>query len=306
MPRLCRCAPILALMVPVALSAQSPGLAPRVLEVPASTRAMALGNAYMMNAGHADAIFYHPALLVDAGGFGLDVQTWSGEATAAAASGAVEWLGGGVGIGLQTLQYGAPATGLEVLPGGQDALFQVQPAPTSERVAVLGYARRVLGVQVGVAGKVVEERVSGARDAIGLLDLGVASDVGPFTAALTVQNLGKSLELGEEGSPDAPERVTLGIGAYGKPVGIFDLGLTGAVTYVDGETIPAAGVEIGYWPVAGRTFVGRVGVQRIPEGEGSPFTAGFAFWGDDLVLEWAYQSFGALEESTHRFGIRFR
>ena len=52
------------------VDAQNTGTLPRVLQLPASTHAMALGNAYMMNAGHADAIFYHPALLVGASGFG--------------------------------------------------------------------------------------------------------------------------------------------------------------------------------------------------------------------------------------------
>ena len=50
----------------------------------------------------------------------------------------------------------------------------------------------------------------------------------------------------------------------------------------------------------------RAGVHRVPEGVGSPFTFGFAYWGDSLVLEWAYQRFGDLGEATHRFGVRWR
>ena len=57
----------------------------------------------------------------------------------------------------------------------------------------------------------------------------------------------------------------------------------------------------------GRTFVGRVGVRRVPEGEASPVSLGFAFWGDDLVLEWAWQPFGdPVDAGTHRFGIGWR
>jgi hypothetical protein len=65
------------------------------------------------------------------------------------------------------------------------------------------------------------------------------------------------------------------------------------------------GLQVGYWPINGRTFVGRVGVQRVPEGAGSPLTLGVAYWGDDLALEWAYRSFGDVG-GTHRFTVRWR
>ncbi len=84
----------LLLFVPASLSAQTGGVLPKVTQLPASTRAMALGDSYMMNAGHADAIFYHPALLTGARGFGADVQRWGGESSSAAVSGAMQWYGG--------------------------------------------------------------------------------------------------------------------------------------------------------------------------------------------------------------------
>ena len=85
-----------ALAAPTSVTAQMSGSLPRVLELPASTRAMALGDAYMMNAQHADALFYHPALLTEASGFGLELQRWGTNSTATAASAAMQWLGGGV------------------------------------------------------------------------------------------------------------------------------------------------------------------------------------------------------------------
>jgi hypothetical protein len=293
-------------LLPGTLSAQSPGRVPRVLELPAGTRAMALGDAYMMNAGYSDVVFYHPGLIQGASGFGLDVQTWRGGATSATVSAATSWFGGSVAIGLQTLQYGAPATAVQVLPGGQDMLFQLGPAPTSERVASVGYGRRLFGLRMGVVGKLVEERISGERDATGAVDLGAATSVGPLTVGLSAQNLGPRMGF-ESGTVRLPRRVTLGVGAYGQPVGPFDLGLSGALTRRDdGELVAGAGLELGYWPVVGRTFVARVGAHRVPEGGGSPFTFGFAYWGDDLVLEWAYERFGDLGEATHRFGVRWQ
>jgi len=274
---------------------------PRLRTLPASTRAMALGGAYMMNAGHADVLFYHPALLVGASGFGLDVQRWGGEGSAASASAAVAWLGGSVGIGLQTLQAGVPG----LATPRQDDLFTLGPAPVSERIATVGYARRLFGLQVGVAGKLVDERLHSARSSTVLVDVGVAREVGPLTVGLTVQDLGN--DPFEDDGDQAPARLVLGAGAYGRQVGPLDMGFTASLTHSADETLAGAGVEVGYWPINGRTFVARAGVQKVPDGsEADPFTFGFAFWGDDLVLEWAYQGFGDLDEATHRFGVRWR
>lgn len=296
---------ILLALAPTAAAAQSAGRLPRVLEIPASTSAMALGGAYMMNSGQADALFYHPALLTNASGFGLEVQTWSGEATSATASAAMSWFGGGVAIGLQTLQYGESAGSASPLPGGQDALFDPNTPATSERVASLGYARSVFGLRVGVAGKLIEQRVDRTRDAVGAFDVGVATSLGPLELGLTAANLGSDMKV-SPGMAQLPTRITFGAGAYGRPVGPLDMGLAGQVTRRDdGETVAGLGLQLGYWPVIGRTFVGRVGVERVPEGEGSPLTLGFAYWGDDLVLEWAWRDFGAAG-GTHRFGIRWR
>lgn len=307
-----------ALATAVALALAAPALvprpaaaqdaaAPRILRLPASTRAMALGDAYMMNAEASDALFYHPALVEGAGGFGLDVQTWSGEATAASASAATGWFGGSVAVGLQTLQYGTAGADLTTLPRGHDLLFDAGQ-PVSERVASVGLARELLGLRVGLAGKLVEQRVADERDATGAVDLGVATELGPLVAALSAQNLGPGMTF-QAGDVDLPRRYTLGIGAYGRPLGPLDIGLTASLRYEEAweDLLPAAGLEVGYWPVRGRTFVGRVGVQAVPDGEGSPLTAGFAFWGDDLVLEWAWQPFGGdVDQGTHRFGVGWR
>lgn len=292
----------LTLAFPASATAQSGGVRPGVRSLPASTRAMALGGAYMMNSGHADALFYHPALLVDAGGFGIDLQTWGSGSTSAAASAAMAWYGGGIGVGLQTLQFGRPASGSSDL---EDGLFDDGDTAVTERVATVGYAHSILGIRLGFSGKLVQERIGATESSALLADLGAAHRIGPLTMGLTVQDIGDEPLDGKDGIDFG--RVVLGAGAYGRQVGIFDVGLTGAVSYTDDETLAGAGFEIGYWPISGRTFVARVGVQSIPAGsDGSPVTFGFAFWGDDLVLEWAYRRFGALDEGTHRFGVRWR
>ncbi len=288
------------------LYAQTAGALPRVLQLPASTRAMALGDAYMMNARHADALFYHPALLNSASGFGLDIQRWGTKSSSTTVSAAQQWWGGGIGVGLQTLQYGAPGTGADAAPGGQDHLFTLGATAVSERVATVGVARELFGIDVGFATKLVEQRVGTARDAGLLFDLGVATEVGPVTAGLTYRNAGEDLSPG--GLDIArPDGLTLGVGAYGQELGILDIGVTGALTYVGDETIPSGGLEVGYWPIRGRTFVARIGARRVPEGDAGLVSLGFAYWGDDITLEWAFQPVDVEGASgTHRFGVRWR
>jgi hypothetical protein len=257
----------------------------------------------MMNAGHADALLYHPGLVAEATGFGLDVQTWAGGASAATATAAMTWLGGAVAVGLQTLQYAvtSPDAG-----GEQDALFDPIGTPASERVATVGYARTVLGVRTGIAGKWIEERIGGAQASTGAVDVGIARTVRQITLGLSAQNLGPGLRSTSTPSP-LPRRFSLGAGMYGRQVGPLDAGITGAVVRRnDGEILVGGGIELGYWPITGRTFVGRLGVQNVPEGSASPFSFGLAFWGDDLVLEWAWRRFSGPAEGTHRFGVRWR
>ena len=302
-------AALLAVLAPTSAETQVRGGLPKVLTLPASTRAMALGNAYQPTARHADGLFYNPALLNGSTGFGLDVQQWSRASSSASAAAAGPWFGGGVAVGLQSLQLGLPSTSV---PDGQDHLFASGPVAVSERVATVGYARELFSVELGAAAKLAEVRLGGARSTVALMDLGAARGVGPVMVGLAVKDLGDrpfdaeddgEAESEKEEESDSP-RIVLGAGAYGKPVGIFDVGFSAAVSRGDDRTSFGGGVEVGYWPVTGRTFLVRVGAQSIANGsEASPLTFGFAFWGDDLRLEWAYQDFGASGSGTHRFGV---
>jgi len=293
--------------LPAAAAAQDEAL-PRLLRLPASTRAMALGDAFMTDAGSADAVFYHPGLVSGSAGFGLAVQSWSGVSTSAHAAAATDWFDGTVAVGLQTLQYDRAADAPLGAGLAQDPLFQQEARGASERVASVAYGREDSGLRWGVSGKVVEQRLEGEAETAWAMDLGLAREVGPLTVALSAQNLGTEMTFGDTAVP-LPRRYTLGAGAYGREVGPLDVGFSGSLRYEEQaeEWIPGAGLEVGYWPVRGRTFVGRVGVQRVPEGEASGVTFGAAFWGDDLTLEWAWMPFGgAVDDGTHRIGIGWR
>jgi len=293
-------AALLALLSPAAAYGQVEGALPKVLGLPASTRAMALGNAYQPTARHSDGLFYNPALLVGSTGFGLDVQQWSGTSSSSSVSSVVPWFGGGAGVGLQVLQFEVPTRSV---PDGQDHLFSSGAVSVSERVATLGYAHELFGFDLGVAGKLAEVRVGGARSRVVQADVGVARGVGPIVVGLAAQDLG-GRPFGAEGDDgdSAMPRVTLGAGAYGQPVGIFDFGFSAALGRSEARTTLGGGLELGYWPVTGRTFLARVGAASAPAGsDASPFTFGLAYWGDDLRIEWAYQAIGS--SGTQRLGV---
>ncbi len=304
------------------VSAQTYHTLPRVLELPASTRSMALGGAYMTNSPQADVLFYNPALLVGVQSFSLDVQQWGAASWTATAAASRQWLGGGIGIGLQVLQYGAHGPGRYTAPSGQAHLFDAGSLPVSERVATIGYAREIKGINLGLAIKLIEERIAlnkfvasdaRTRDGAVWFDAGISKTFFALTTSLSYQNNGGRLFAGEYlGDYQVADRITLGVSSSGMQFGIFDYGITAAITQVrtfkeDSATIPAAGLEISYWPIRGRTFVARAGVQRTPYYEdASPFTFGFAYWGDNLVLEWSFHGMEQSELRTHRFGVSWR
>ena len=135
--------------------------------------------------------------------------------------------------------------------------------------------------------------------------MSVAREVGPVIVAVTVHDLGDKPLLG---TGAGPSRVVIGAGNYGHQVGIFDIGYAARVGLDDDAVTYGGGVEVGYWPIQGRTFVARVGFQEVPDGsDASPITTGFAFWGDNITVEWAFRPFrGADLGGTHRFGVRWR
>jgi len=266
---------------------QTPGREPILLEIPASTRAMALGNAFQLDSGDGDVLLYNPALLGRASGFAAAVHTFDGGGLAGAMAAATSWGGGGVGLAVQLLEYGRAPLG--TAPGGQDPLLRDGPVGAGELSVAAGYARSLLGVEVGAAARLVDQRVAGGRDATVSVDLGVATDAGPLTVGLAIQHLGRGLETGGAERP-LPTLVTLGAGGYGREVGPLDVGVAAAVSRRDdGEVLVGGGIEVGYWPVVGRTFVVRAGARSVPEGDLSPLTFGGSFWGDDVVVEYAFQ-----------------
>jgi hypothetical protein len=303
---------LLAALLTLPAAAQSRGRGPIVLNLPGSTRALAMGNSFTLGSQDPDAVFYQPGLLSQTQGFGVSIQRYGSAATLASFTAGGSWLSGGVVLGIQQLGYGADASepilgdDLLRLPADIGSLRENGEVGVSELVVSAGYGRSVKGLRMGFVGKLVEERFGPRKSATAAFDLGLAASPGPLTVGLAVQNLGPAMTIGEAEVP-LPLRFSLGASSDRTPLGPLDLSAASAVSYsVEGDVIPSVGLEVAYWPVTGRTFIGRLGLRHVPDHQSaSPLTFGAAFTGDNIVLEYAFEAFDSGDPS-HRFTIGWR
>lgn len=274
-----------------------------VLEAPASVEAAAFGNAPYLLGGGADLLFYAPALIDQVSGMSAGLQRYGSEGTLAtlAAKGTVGL--GDFGVGVRYLRYSRG-----IAPGQDLQATAVTPegSPVTEFAASLGYARELFGaVSAGIAVRYLELQFARGMERAVVVDLGLAREFGPTMVSLAARNVGSDPEFHGTGLR-IPTQLALGISTETFEVGELDMFLTSQIARRrDGEIIPAGGVEVSYWPVQGYTFRLRGGLQRVVEDQRSPFTFGFAFTGDDLTLEYAFQAFD-VDGNAHRLGLSFR
>ena len=157
-------ATILAIAVSAPVAGQTREHGPIILELPASTSAMAMGGAFQLTGGRSDAIFYNPALLAVASGFGIDAQTFDSKSNYLAMSAATGWWRGDVGVGLQALSYSTNATTGREVASGETDLLTGGALGSTELVATVGYAQEIAGLAWGIAVKTVEQRLGGGKD----------------------------------------------------------------------------------------------------------------------------------------------
>jgi hypothetical protein len=278
--------------------------APLLLQLPGSTRALGLGDAYHLASTDNDAIFYHPGLIDGARGAGGSLAFYE-RATLATVSAGAEFWSGGVSFGLQSLSYSAASRASGAFARGEAGLGESGPVSSSEMVLSTGYGRVIKGFRVGVVGKYIEMRVPGERDVRVAGDVGIARRVGFVTAGFAAQNLGSAPDLASE-DITLPMTLTLGASTQSRPVGPLDIGAAAAVSrWEDGTVVPHAGIEFAYWPVNGRTFIGRLGFRYIEDSDVRPLTLGAGFAGDRMNIDYGFQSFDGAR-AIHRVGIRLR
>ena len=290
-------------VVPTSLEAQTPGREPGVVELTVGARAAGLG-APQLGSSDSDLFLTHAAL-AGSGGMQAGFSRFGKNGTHMTLTSARQWFGGsiGLGFGLETLEYRGGAPGSRA--GGVDPFFGDGSTGVSETSAALGVSSDLFGVDFGVTTRLISSRFDASRKTHATVDVGVTRRAGPVNMALTVRSLGPRRTIdGVRVRP--PTEVVLGGGFYGRQVGILDYGMAAEVRRrADGEFLAGGGFELGYYPVNGRNFVGRVGFRNVPEGEAKPFSVGGSYWGDDLVLEWGWHPFDG-NGGVHTFSLGWR
>jgi hypothetical protein len=293
-----------SMFVPVVLRAQAAGFGPIVLQLPASARAIGFGDAYV-GVREPEAVFYNPAQLGVRPGVAASVERYGSVSTAGAFASTYVVGRFGFGVGAQMLDFRVPGVGYPSAAPNGEQLGVDAPLAASSLVAATALEMAFKGIRWGVTGKVAQDRAASTRDGVLLADIGAAKEVGPVTVGATIQNLGANPKmLGT--SAALPTRGTLGVSGAGLPVGPLDLAAGAAVSVRRGGRVsPGGGVELGYMPIDGIIFAGRVGA-RLPEKDAqSPMTFGASFTFDRLSIDYAFEPYQGKGDG-HRVGIRVR
>jgi hypothetical protein len=292
------------------LGAQTSGRAeaPLVLRLPASARYAAMANAGV-SGNDGDVIFYNPGMLAQARGVAVSVQRYGAQATTGS-FGSVQTLGSlSIGVGAQTLNYGAPANAnLDVaVRTGAPRLADGGPVSASSSAFTIGVARTIKGLRLGASVKYAEERLADVRDGSLAMDVGINKAMGPATLSASIQNLGASPTLGGVNGA-LPTRVTVGYGGGLFPIWEhWDIGMQSQLSVErDGFVRPAGGVELGYVPVEGVAIVLRHGLRLPRERDESLVTAGLGVNVDRFSLDYAMEPMRGGRPVSHRVGVRIR
>lgn len=284
--------------------AQSNGNAPLILQLPTSTRAAGLGGAYVLSSADADAIFAAPSVLRNARGSSLSVQQYDESSTLASLSTTVSWGGGVLAFGVQSLTYSTVNRRLSDVNNDYNILFNSNRYGASSLVTSIGYAKTIKGISYGVVGKYIEQRIETFSDGTNAIDFGASKYGKGVTWSLNAQNLGPGLEILDD--LPLPRKFSFGASTRNRQFGPIDYIVSTNVSHLEGgDVVPAAGLEISYWPIRGRTFTGRIGLRDLPDDASRPITFGAAFTNDNITFEYAFENYDNFGH-THRFGIRWR
>jgi hypothetical protein len=313
-----RCGATLWLLVFVALGrhaaplgAQVARTAGVVLELPASARALALGDAFVAVGGDDASIFYNPAQVAAAPSMalGLSMQRHIAQSRLGALSLVGRAGPGSFALGLLVLDYGSVE---EIIPdpasGGERGIPTGATVAAGEYAMSLGYAVSARGLRLGAAGKLVRQRIAEVSGGAGALDLGVAVDVwNGATLAASVQNLGGRIAVGAGANGDPlPRLVRVGAAVPLRGVGPLDVLTSVELSRSrDGRAEPSGGAEVTWAATEAVAFIGRVGVLgRAARSAASPVLVGGGIAARRLALDYAYQGFDVLGAS-HRIGVRW-
>ena len=274
-------------------------------QLPASTRASGLGNAYLVSSPDADAIFYNVALMDDARGVAGSLSRFGSAAQFISAAGSVAWLRGGLGFAVSSLSSNGSSADVTGVTSREDRLWQRGNVVASEQIAMVSYARTLFGFRVGGAGKVIDQRVGDEDSLSGAADLGVARALGPVTLGFSARNLGPGFDYSAT-EVQLPTTYTANAATRTRPLGPLDFAVAGFSSWLRGDFHSAGGgVELSYWPISGRTFTTRIGYRWIEDADLAPPAIGVGYSSDRIGIDYAFERIDE-GHSTHRVSLRLR
>jgi hypothetical protein len=290
------------------LGAQAPASGPLILLLPASTRAIGLGNAWVAGRDE-DVLFYNPAQIVGTrAGFEATVGRYGSGSTLG--SMASVFAGGPLtlGWGVQFVNFTtAPGTPYPFVPAtltnsGQTDAFAL--------MATVGGAMTFKRFKIGISLKYAEDQVAetpaggiAMRHDAFLGDIGVAHNLWGGVAGLAMQNIGRGWVEGTT-RIDTPTEESLGWFRT-QQLGELDLGFAGQVTARSGWVSPGGGIEVGYGWIEGYSVALRAGARRPEDSGEKPVGFGATFNGDRLTLDYGLQLFDG-GRVAHRVTFRWR
>lgn len=250
--------------------AQTTPPGPAVLNLPASARTMALGDAWVAGRDN-DVIFYNPAQMI--GGR----QEFIASLMRHHPSSEMGSLSGYYAAGRWsfTLGWGARVLNAE----GDDASW----------LMTAGGAILVKGFRMGGALKYTADRVD-SPGAMG--DVGVARNLFGGVAAAALQHIGGPRQF-------------LGGWSATRIAGPLDVGVYTQLKVRDEWTAPAAGLEVSYGWIEGYSFSLRAGARRPELLNEQPIAIGAGLTGDHLTIDYGIRFFDGGRPS-HGVTIRWR
>ena len=291
-----------SLAISFPLAAQTATTGPLALTLPASARTLALGDIGVAGRDD-DVIFYNPAQLFVARGTSFSLTRLSETSRGGTMSTVLRLGPGAVGFGVNYLEYQVAAVQYPLhLPDVLDRNFAIG----TSALGSLGYAQTYRGFRLGVAAKYAMDAIDIERFGNLYGDAGIARDLrnGRYTAALSVQHFGPSLERGTENIP-APLTTTLGV-STSRPMGPLDVVATAGLSYSDEDELSGGGgAEIGWSWLSGYSIAARIGGHTHHLGQENALMGGFGFTADRMTFDFVAHQLDS-KKVGYRAGIRIR
>lgn len=281
-----------------------------LLELPASARAAAIGNAGASLTGDDASIFYNPAQLATVGrsAASLSLQRWISGSRLGAVSAATRVGPGTVASGVLALDYGSEDEYVaDPASGGESGLPTGRTISAGDVVLSAGFAMPIRGVRAGVAAKLVQQRVAGTSGQAFAADAGLAGELRGVTLSAAVQHLGGALKLAGEAAP-LPRTIRVGAAGRAFVRGPLDVRVIAELSQVrERDVAVGGGSEVGYQARGGIRLAARGGL--LPRQErtagGSALTLGAGLEARSLAIDYGYRALDVLGGATHRLGVRW-